>query len=296
MYLQFDCPPIPYFVVAGKTFFRAGDIHERRVLKNVFDIILVSQGRLYLQDGEDRYSLGKNEFVILAPNRLHYGFRPCDEDTIIYWMHFETTNEVNRLAQPKMTIRKKASRKKYYQKDHFNLYLPVHNRLSDLDQEHVVKNWQNLMDVDVNHKLRVKKFSRPQVDHLVEQQLFLNVVASLYVQSSIDPQDNLATQVYNYIEAHYNQSFSLTEIAKHFSYSKLYIIQSMKRAYGQTPQKIHQQIRLENAERLLVESSYSVEEISDRLGYASSSYFIKQFKLKYGRPPLEYRHKNHRER
>lgn len=293
MFLEYVCPALPFFVVAGKTLFRAGDVHERRVLKNVYDIILVTKGRLYMQDGGDQYSLGSNEYVILAPDRLHYGFRPCDEDTTIYWLHFESPNNVERIAQPKITVRKKANRKKYYRKDQFSLYLPIHNRLSDGDRETIIKNWVNLMDVDVNHKLREKKFSRPQVDHLVEQQLFLNIISVLYVQSSINPQENLALQVYDYIESHYDQPFALDKIATHFSYSKPYIIQAVKKAYGHTPQQIHRQIRLENAERMLVESPYGIEEISDRLGYSSASYFIKQFKASYALTPFEYRQKNH---
>ncbi|MBU9789419.1 hypothetical protein QUF07_13570 [Lentilactobacillus sp. TOM.63] len=101
MFLQFKCPPFPYFVVAGKTLFRAGNVHERRILKNVFDLIVVTEGRLYIQDDGDRYSLGKNESIILAPNRLHYGFRPCEEDTRISWLHFATDNPTERVRQPK---------------------------------------------------------------------------------------------------------------------------------------------------------------------------------------------------
>ncbi|GHP13459.1 hypothetical protein YK48G_08840 [Lentilactobacillus fungorum] len=290
MYLQFQCPPLPYFVVAGQTLFRAGDVHERRILKNVFDLILVTQGRLYLQDEADKYSLGKNDYVILAPNRLHYGFRPCEEDTRIAWLHFAAAGNVDRVRQPKIEIRKKANRRKYYSKDIFNLYLPVYKRLSEKDQQYLIQNMVNLSDVDVNHKLREKRFSRPQIDQLVEQQLFLNIIAAIYVQSSISPQDSLATQVYNFIESHYDHPFSLTEISQRFLYSKPYIINSVKQAYGQTPQQLHRQIRLEKAERMLIESTQSIDEISEKLGYASSSYFIKQFKSRYHQTPLAYRH------
>lgn len=292
MYLQISCPPFPYFIIAGKTLFRPGDVHERRVLKNVYDLIVVVKGRLYIQDEEDRYSLGANEFVILAPNRLHYGYRPCDEETVIVWLHFQSVNQVNRVLQPKIEVRKKGNRKKYYRKDPFDLYLPVHSRLSEQDHLSVIQNIANLTDVKVNHKLREKQFLQPRVDQLVEQQLFLSILSNIYIQSSISHQDNLAAQVYSYLEAHYDQPFSLAELAKQFMYSKPYIIDSIKKAYGETPQQIHQQIKLENAERILVETPLSVDEISERLGYSSSSYFIKQFKLRYKKTPLGYRKHN----
>lgn len=292
MYFQIKCPPLPYFVIAGETLFRPGDVHERRVLKDVYDFIVVVNGRLYIQDEKDRYSMGTNEFLILAPDRLHYGYRPCDEDTKIDWFHFKVPYQVNRVSQLKIEIRKKSNRKKYYKKDPFNLYLPVRGCLSDQDRSAFIQNLSDLSDVDVNHKLREKRFLQPQVDPLTEQQLFLKILSIIYIKSSVSHQDNLAAQVYSYLELHYDQPFSLEKLANHFMYSKPYIIESMKKNYHQTPQRIHRQIRLENAERMLVETPLSVDEISERLSYSSTSYFIRQFKSQYKETPLEYR-KNH---
>ncbi|MBU9789420.1 AraC family transcriptional regulator [Lentilactobacillus sp. TOM.63] len=167
--------------------------------------------------------------------------------------------------------------------------MPVYKRLSEKDTRYLIQNMNNLSDIDVNHKLREKQFTTPQLDQLSEQQLFLNIISTIYVQSSVSPQDNLATQVYGFIESHYDQPFSLDEISRQFMYSKPYIINSIKQAYGQTPQQIHRQIRLEKAERMLIETVLSIDLISEKLGYTSSSYFIKQFKLYYHKTPLAYR-------
>lgn len=289
MYLKLTCPPLPYFVVAGKTLFRAGDVHERRILTGVCDLIVVTKGCLYMQDGEDRYSVRENEFLVLTPNRLHYGYLPCDEDTTLYWMHFNVNDEFERVLEPKFSERQKPNRKKYYKKSPFNLYLPIYNKVSDQSRKLIIQNMSNLADVDVNHKRREKSFLTPQIDHLQEQQLFLNVLSNVYIQTSIDSQKSLATQVYSYIQAHYDQPFSLAEISTYFSYSKAYIIQAVKKQYQQTPQQIYSHIKLENAKKILIETNSSIESISYDLNYANPSYFIKQFKTTYGYTPLEYR-------
>lgn len=289
LYLKLLCPPMPYFVVAGKTLFRQGDVHERRVLKDIFDLIIVTRGCLYMQDGEDKYAIHENEYLVLAPNRLHYGFMPCEKDTIIYWLHFHANDKFSRVREPKMEGRKKANRKKYYRKSPFNLFVPIYNKLSEQQTRNIVHNISTLADVDVNHRLREKSFSKPQVDHLQEQQLFFNVLSNIYVKSAIDSQDGLATQIYSYLQSHYDQPFSLENMSKNFAYSKAYIIKSVKLKYNETPQQIYSHIKLENAKKLLIETSESIETVSSILGFTNPSYFIKLFKRSYGQTPLEYR-------
>ncbi|WP_443029689.1 helix-turn-helix domain-containing protein [Sporolactobacillus sp. KGMB 08714] len=59
--------------------------------------------------------------------------------------------------------------------------------------------------------------------------------------------------------------------------------------YGQTPGQIHREIKLEKAKELITSTNLSVNEIGERLGYTSSSYFMKQFRSKYEKTPLKYR-------
>nr|WP_272880355.1 helix-turn-helix transcriptional regulator [Paenibacillus azoreducens] len=47
-------------------------------------------------------------------------------------------------------------------------------------------------------------------------------------------------------------------------------------------------VKLQKAKQLLQQSSKTVEEISDYLGYANKSYFIKLFKREIGMTPSEY--------
>lgn len=81
MYIIFTCPPLPHLIVGGKSLYRVGDLHLRRIMPSTFDLIFVTAGKLYLEENSQKYILKKGEFLILPPNRLHKGYKCCDEAT-----------------------------------------------------------------------------------------------------------------------------------------------------------------------------------------------------------------------
>lgn len=58
---------------------------------------------------------------------------------------------------------------------------------------------------------------------------------------------------------------------------------------GEAPAVYCKRLRLERARDYLTYGDISVGEISELLGYASVSHFIKEFGLAYGASPLRYR-------
>ncbi|MBR4058805.1 MAG: AraC family transcriptional regulator [Lachnospiraceae bacterium] len=72
--------------------------------------------------------------------------------------------------------------------------------------------------------------------------------------------------------------WSISEIAQecHISYSTLYLI--YRKVCGKTPNTIRQEILVQRAVLLLSTTDQSVQEISDKLGFSSTSYFRKILK------------------
>ncbi len=72
--------------------------------------------------------------------------------------------------------------------------------------------------------------------------------------------------------------WSMSDIAKecHVSYSTLYLI--YKKVCGKTPNTIRQEILVQQAVLLLSTTNRSVQDISDTLGFSSTSYFRKVLK------------------
>lgn len=74
--------------------------------------------------------------------------------------------------------------------------------------------------------------------------------------------------------------------------SQEHLTRTMKRCYGVTPTEFINQIRLEQASRLLKTTHDPVLEIMLRCGFNNVSYFNLLFKKKYGVSPLKYRNLN----
>ena len=74
-FINLNCPPLPYFIVGGGCVYRPGDIHERRTIRNVFDLIYVHSGTLYLEQDPFRVELNAGQFFIITPDTPHRGSR-----------------------------------------------------------------------------------------------------------------------------------------------------------------------------------------------------------------------------
>lgn len=80
--------------------------------------------------------------------------------------------------------------------------------------------------------------------------------------------------------------FNLEEISERFHYSKNHIINLFKKQYGVTPYKYYADQRMLIAKDLLLHTSLSVSEISNRLQFDTPQYFSKCFKKHFGTTPF----------
>jgi len=88
---------------------------------------------------------------------------------------------------------------------------------------------------------------------------------------------------------HNNTEFHIADVAKHCKVSESTLYGIFKKAYNKTPVEMKQEIFCERASELLITTNLSVEEISDKLNFSSSSYFRKVFKKYTGKTPLQVR-------
>ena len=98
----------------------------------------------------------------------------------------------------------------------------------------------------------------------------------------------------NYIRAHYHNQFSIEQLANvaHLSISALE--RRFKKYLSKTPKQFINEVRLENARRLLIESNMHISQVGDKVGFTDHSYFSKQFRLLFGELPSEFRKNHHK--
>jgi YesN/AraC family two-component response regulator len=108
--------------------------------------------------------------------------------------------------------------------------------------------------------------------------------------STPDPQ---LQEVFDYIEAHYQESISLADVATAIGYSSAYLTDLVKRQTGTTINRWIIKRRLAAAEMLLQETNHSIEHIAEQVGYLNPGHFFRQFRQYVGTTPKVWR-KNRR--
>lgn len=92
-----------------------------------------------------------------------------------------------------------------------------------------------------------------------------------------------------FIAEHYHQSLTLESIAQHVYLSPVYLSFLFKQVEGVNLSDHLTEVRLEQAKRLLQQSSLKTYEVALRTGYQDEKYFSRLFKKKTSLTPTEFR-------
>lgn len=84
-----------------------------------------------------------------------------------------------------------------------------------------------------------------------------------------------------------NHQFGVSELAGAMNMSRSNLLRKVKKHTNLSASQFIRQVRLEIAMDLLKEESFTVSEVSYKVGFGSNSYFIKCFREYYGYPPGE---------
>ena len=102
-------------------------------------------------------------------------------------------------------------------------------------------------------------------------------------------QNEMACRVYGYIEDHFTEDLSPYDIAKQFNISYSNLAKIMHTFNKTTFTECVNQVRIENAKKMLALTSKSITEIGLECGFSNTSYFIKIFHRMTNLTPNKYR-------
>ncbi|GGF02490.1 hypothetical protein GCM10008027_29270 [Pseudoalteromonas gelatinilytica] len=92
-----------------------------------------------------------------------------------------------------------------------------------------------------------------------------------------------------FIREHYHRQISIDELAElaHMSVSALE--RRFKKHLAKTPNQFINEVRLENARKLLIETQLPISQVAYQCGFSEPSYFSKQFWRLFGEIPSQMR-------
>ncbi len=93
----------------------------------------------------------------------------------------------------------------------------------------------------------------------------------------------------DYIREHYHENFTIDELAQvsHLSVSALE--RRFKNHLKKSPKQFINEVRLENAQKLLVETNMPIAQVGYESGFPNPSYFTQQFRVFFDELPSDFR-------
>ncbi len=101
--------------------------------------------------------------------------------------------------------------------------------------------------------------------------------------------DPLVEAVIEKIRNQFNKDLSLENLAEQLNVSTRNLSRRFQRVTGLTTMRYVQKYRLQLAKHFLANSSLSIEQIAQQIGFNSANVFGRGFKSDYGKSPLQYR-------
>jgi two-component system response regulator YesN len=96
-------------------------------------------------------------------------------------------------------------------------------------------------------------------------------------------------EVEKYIKRHYMEDINLKLISEKFFMNSVYLGQQFKKCYGKHFNDYLNEIRIEEAKKLLARTNKKIYEISECVGYKNRDYFVGRFQKSTNMTPTEYK-------
>lgn len=144
-------------------------------------------------------------------------------------------------------------------------------------------------------RLKSEQILLKNLQRKVNEQYGLNEGNILSEEYSLKDEKKNSTYLVNkalsYMKANYAEDLSLKNIADELYISTWYISKLLRKETGRTFIDILNEIRIQEAKKLLHEPKYKIYEVANRVGFTDVPYFTKLFKRIIGLTPMEFRNK-----
>lgn len=249
-----------------------------------FELAYVLSGEVTHYIGGMAVSLKKGDLLFLAPSTMH-----CIKNNDVYSIVITTI------------VRKKTF------SDYFFNIIRQENVISDFfskgnsskkESDYLIFNFgdDSFARECMLRMLYEEKYQKKHSESL-QDALFATLIAytireyedKCKISKTLNEPEIIANQLIQYVKDYYNSNISLDTLSGVFHYSNDHISRLIKKSCGKSFSKLLANIRLENASKLLEETTLSVSEISDNVGYLNVESFLRAFKNKYALSPSKYR-------
>nr|WP_300004363.1 AraC family transcriptional regulator [Tissierella sp.] len=141
-------------------------------------------------------------------------------------------------------------------------------------------------------EVKEKEENYENICHNLLQILVLNIIRNTHAKLTMSPTSDInkeCSYVQKYIDIHYASDITLDYLASIVFMNKYYLIHEFKKYIGTSPIEYLINKRISISKTLLETTDYSMEQISQIVGFNSQSYFNQIFKKRVGKTPTLFR-------
>jgi len=282
---------VPYVsFVIKRTNFIGWKVKERTIEDH--ELVLISKGKGVLKSCQVSYPCEKGTLLYLHENfwhsieadpkapitfySVHFSFA-CARHTPENWSYHE---EINYYLKNRKTTDKVWS---------FNTRF----RLLPFDYAYKVVNFNKIQDcfIALNRTYYEKKIGY----ELRLNVLLLDLLDILFNENHFPPDNDSNMKklklAIDYIQEHHRETIRLEQIVHHLGISESRLILLFKKNTGKTPINYINQVKINHAKDLLLNSDKTIKETAFELGFQDEFYFSRVFKKLEGISPKDFRSK-----
>ena len=281
MYINFDFPPLLYYIRSNPDYFSPGMTHMARNEIDFFDLLVVFEGALHIWEDGEKFDVKEKEFLILEPYKKHYGYKPSKENTHYYWLHFQVTGPYHLTPEENPSFNIATD-------DIHTLSIPKHGKL--LKTHAIYEHFKELTNLHT-YSNSLFKHQQQIIFHQLIHQIMSQTKKAIKSSSPSQQVALIAEETVHFLEKNFSENITYETLSNHLNFNCTYISRCFKKIYGITPLDYLKKIRLKEAEFDLIHSDRTIEKIAMDVGFNSNSYFSRTFSQEFGVSPSQYRNR-----
>lgn len=248
-------------------------MHLTRQLRD-FELMVVTEGTLYIASNEDKYIVKKGEYLLMKPSPLQYGHQASD--CAFYWLHFTYNKDANDPIQL------------YNYDDNIKLdsnFLKIPEKEILSSPERIIILMKQLQD-------SAKRYGDTSLNHYLTSAIIAELANQSHLfrrHGDMNPQYQLYDDICDYINLHISENIKVSEIADYFGYNKKYLPSFFRKHSGITVKQYILQTKMEYAKAELSDTNHSISQVAYNIGFNDVHNFSIAFKKITGLSPSDYR-------
>ena len=243
-------------------------MHLERIMLD-FELMVMTEGVLYIQIDGEKYELKKNDYLICPPGSAQQGYKKGYAS--FYWLHFAVC-EWHRDSD-------------YASEPDPELLMGINSTGTLGDNSKMVVMMKQMQDA-------VRAYDSRVYNNYLASGIMLELfnACRLHESRGSGPaQLQLYNDIIDYIKWNKDKNLKVTDVAGEFKYNPKYLSHLFSRVVGVTLKQYIIQEQVERAKFLLTDSNEKIISIAQQMGFSDSHNFMKLFKKQVGMTPSQYR-------